>query len=446
MISDQTKLEMPEPPTLERIQLREEIGQRATPVVGGPAAKVFSFLDLMAKRRRLLLAFVCWGFVLSVAVAFLIPVRYESVTRLMPPDQSSGMSASMMSALTSKAGDSVGSLASDLLGMHTTGATLVGILSSRTIQDDLINQFDLRKVYSKKKYEDARKVLSRRTDISEDRKSGIITIKVEDGDRDRSAKIAHGYVDDLNNRVSQLTTSSARRERVFLEGRLSSIKQQLDESTLQLSRFSSKNKTFDPQVEGKAMLDAASTLQGELIAAESELKGMEQIYGPENARVRSAAAKVSELRSKLNALSGNSGIATKDGDGGTGAASLYPSLQQLPILGNTYYDLARQAKINETVYEVLTKQYELAKVDEAKEIPTIKVLDEAIAPEGKIWPPRSLIIILGTILAFCLGVTWLTARDAWEALDSNHPYKLLLLQLRKVVSTDSRRPQQGIHS
>ena len=304
----------------------------------------------------------------------------------------------------------MGSLASDLLGMHTTGATLVGILSSRTIQDDLINQFDLRKVYSKKKYEDARKVLSRRTDISEDRKSGIITIKVEDGDRDRSAKIAHGYVDDLNNRVSQLTTSSARRERVFLEGRLSSIKQQLDESTLQLSRFSSKNKTFDPQVEGKAMLDAASTLQGELIAAESELKGMEQIYGPENARVRSAAAKVSELRSKLNALSGNSGIATKDGDGGTGAASLYPSLQQLPILGNTYYDLARQAKINETVYEVLTKQYELAKVDEAKEIPTIKVLDEAIAPEGKIWPPRSLIIILGTILAFCLGVTWLTAK------------------------------------
>jgi uncharacterized protein involved in exopolysaccharide biosynthesis len=435
---------MPEPPTFERIQLRAEIAQRDVGVVSEPAARALRFLDLIAKRRRFLLAFVIWGFVLSVAVAFLIPVRYESVTRLMPPDQSSGMSATMLSALGSKAGDSVGSLASDLLGMHTTGATLVGILSSRTVQDDLINRFDLRKVYSKKKYEAARKLLARRTDISEDRKSGIITIKVEDGDRDRAAMIARGYVDDLNSRVSQLTTSSARRERIFLEGRLSSIKQQLDDSTLLLSRFSSKNKTFDPQVEGKAMLDAASSLQGELIAAESELKGIEQIYGPENARVRSTAAKVSELRSKLNALSGNSGTAAKDVEGSTGA--LYPSLRQLPILGNTYYDLARQAKINETVYEVLTKQYELAKVEEAKEIPTIKVLDEAIAPEQKSWPPRSLIVGLGTILVFCLGVVWLTAKAAWEGLDSSHPYKLLLLQLRKIVSLDNGRQPQGIHS
>ncbi len=444
MISDLPKVSRREPPAIDAIPLEAEITRPDARVMGATSAKTLRFLDLIARRRRLLVVFVVWGFAISLALAFVIPVRYESVTRLMPPDQATGMSATMLSALTAKAGDSVGTLASDLLGMHTTGATLVGILSSRTVQDDLINRFDLRKVYSKKKYEDARKVLSRRTDISEDRKSGIITIKVEDRDRDRAAMIARGYVDDLNSRVSQLTTSSARRERVFLEDRLASIKQQLDESTLQLSRFSSKNKTFDPQVEGKAMLDAASTLQGELIAAESELKGMEQIYGPENARVRSTAARVSELRSKLNALSGNSGAAaTKDGE--SGSEVLYPSLQQLPMLGNTYYDLARQAKINETVYEILTKQYELAKVEEAKEIPTIKVLDEAIAPERKVWPPRTLIVTLGTILAFFLGVTWLTANDAWEGFDSSHPYKLLLLQLRRVVSLDSNSQRQSLH-
>ena len=442
MIGDLPKLSMPEPPALEPLHLAAEAGQ---PNVSGAASKALRFLALIAKRRKLLLAFILWGCVLSLAVAFLLPVRYESVTRLMPPDQSSGMSATMLSALTAKAGDSVGTLASDLLGMHTTGATLIGILCSRTVQDDLINRFDLRKVYAKKRYEDARKVLTRRTDISEDRKSGIITIKVEDSDRDRAARIARGYVDDLNSRVSQLTTSSARRERIFLEGRLASIKQQLDQSTLQLSRFSSKNRTFDPQVEGKAMLDAASTLQGELIAAESELKGMEQIYGPENARVRSAAARVSELRSKLNALSGNSATAPAT-NLQAGSEDLYPSLQQLPMLGNTYYDLARQAKINETVYEVLTKQYELAKVEEAKEIPTIKVLDEAIPPERKAWPPRSLIVVLGTFLALCVGIIWLTASSAWEALDSRHPYKLLLLQLRRIVSSDSKSLPPGLHS
>lgn len=443
MITDLTKPALREPPAVEGIPLAAEVHHRDAPVIGAGAAAALRFLDLLAKRRAVLIAFILWGFALSAVIAFLLPVRYESVTRLMPPDQSAGMSATMLGALTAKAGDSVGTLASDLLGMHTTGATLVGILSSRTVQDDLINRFDLRKIYSKKRYEDARKVLSRRTDISEDRKSGIITIKVEDSDRDRAAMIARGYVDDLNTRVSQLTTSSARRERVFLEGRLSSIKQQLDDSTLQLSRFSSKNRTFDPQVEGKAMMDAASTLQGELIAAESELKGMEQIYGPENARVRSAAAKVSELRSKLNALSGNSGVAAKDGEAGS---SLYPSLEQLPMLGNTYYDLARQAKINETVYEVLTKQYELAKVEEAKEIPTIKVLDEAIPPERKAWPPRSLIVLLGTIAAFCLGLTWLAASESWEALDSTHPYKLMLQPLRKLVSINGDPQRQGGHS
>ena len=400
---------------------------------GSAASKLLRFLDLLSANHRSLLAIGITGALLSVLLAFVLPVRYESVTRLMPPDESTGISAAMLGALTSKVGDNIGALAGDLLGMHTTGATLVGILTSRTVQDDLINRFDLRKVYGEREYQDARKVLARRTDISEDRKSGIITIKVHDSNRERAAQLARGYVDELNGRVSQLTTSSAHRERVFLEGRLASIKQQLDQSTAELSRFSSKSKTFDPQVEGKAMLEAGATLQGQLIAAESELRGLEQIYGPANTRVRAAAARVAELRSQLKTLSGN-GSANSSTDAANDSTSLYPSLQQLPLLGNTYYDLARQAKINETVYEILTKQFELAKVEEAKEIPTIKVLDEPVVPERKIWPPRLLIILLGTVLAFCLGIVWIMGRDSWQALDSRNPRKLVLLRVTQIFS------------
>ncbi len=104
------------------------------------------------------------------------------------------------------------------------------------------------------------------------------------------------------------------------------------------------------------------------------------------------------------------------------------------MLGNTYYDLSRQAKIDEAVYEALTKQYELAKVEEAKEIPTIKVLDEPVVPERKVWPPRTLIIVLGTLLAFCLGIAWLAFRDAWSALDAANPYKLAVGKIRVIVS------------
>lgn len=208
-------------------------------------------------------------------------------------------------------------------------------------------------------------------------------------------------------------------EREFLEQRLQTVRTQFDEAALRLSKFSSKNMTFDPQVQGKAMLEAASTLQGQLVA-ETELSGLQQIYGPENARVKSAAARVGELRSKLRGLSGADGASRK----------LVPSPEQLPLLGNTYYDLARQAKIDETVYEVLTKQYELAKVQEAKEVPSVRVLDDPVVPEKKIWPPRLMIILSGTFFTVLFGIFFYVARDGYERLPFNDPRRILIAKLR----------------
>jgi uncharacterized protein involved in exopolysaccharide biosynthesis len=389
------------------------------------AAGALKAIDVLASYRHQLAQLAVGALVIFTAVAFLIPKRYEAVGRLMPPDQSNSASA-MLGALTAKGGDILGAAAGDALGLRTSGATVVGVLNSRTVQDDLINQFDLRKVYYEKRYEDARKLLQQRTDIAEDKKSGIITISVQDRDPERAALLARAYIDDLNVRIAKLTTSAARREREFLEARLTSVKQQLDDSTLQLSRFSSRNMTFDPQIQGKAMIEAGATLQGQLIAAETELSGLEQVYGPENSRVRSASARVGELRSKLRNMSGV-------GDTKGGSGQLYPSLEQLPLLGNKYYDLARQAKINETVYEVLTKQYELAKVQEAKEIPSIRVLDEPVVPERKIWPPRFLIIILGTLLTLALGTVYILGRAGLNQLSEDDPRRILASGLIEII-------------
>ena len=180
------------------------------------------------------------------------------------------------------------------------------------------------------------------------------------------------------------------------------------------------------------MIEAASTLQGQLIAAETELSGLEQVYGPENSRVRAASARVGELRSKLRGMSGG-------GDNKAGKSQLGPSLEQLPLLGNTYYDLARQAKINETVYEILTKQYELAKVQEAKEVPSIRVLDEPVVPEHKVWPPRFLIILLGTMMTLILAILWITAAAAVSELDPGDPRRLLLERLRRLAPETSHQ-------
>lgn len=384
-------------------------------------------LRLMIDNRRLLMRAIVAGLAVSLLLAFLIPVRYDSTVRLMPPDQSNSSSMALMSVLSSKAGEGLG-LAGDLLGMKSSGAMFVGILQSRTMADYVVDRFDLRRVYWDKYWKDARKKLASRTDIAEDRKSGIITIKVSDHDPRRAAAMAQAYVDELNILVAKLSTSSARRERIFLEQRLKAVKAELDSASIEFSQFASKNTAIDIPEQGKAMVEAAAKLQGELIAAQSELSGIEQIYSANNVRVRSLKARVDQLQHQLDNVGG------KDVGSGTSAGaeegdSLYPSIRQLPLLGVRYADLFRKVKIQEAVFETLTKQYEMAKVQEAKEIPTVRVLDYPEIPERKDFPPRVLIVLFGTVLSFSGAFVFLLVRRAWSRSAPGDPLRLLVLDM-----------------
>ena len=164
------------------------------------------------------------------------------------------------------------------------------------------------------------------------------------------------------------------------------------------------------------MVEAAATLQGQLIAAQSEYEGLKQIYTDNNVRVRSVKARIDELQHQLEKLGGKgesaATISDQPGD------SMYPSIRKLPLLGVEYADLYRQTRIQETVLETLTKEYELAKVQEAKEIPTVKVLDVANIPDKKSSPHRLLIILLGTALIFSGTITWVFGNTIWGEIDS----------------------------
>jgi len=275
-----------------------------------------------------------------------------------------------------------------------------------------------------------RLALADHTSISEDRKSGIIAITVRDHDPRRAAALAQAYVAELDRLVAQVSTSSARRERIFLEERLSAVKQDLNDAAKKFSEFASKNTAIDIPAQGKAMVEAAATLQGQLIAAESELRGLETIYTDQNVRVRALRARVAELRTQLGKIGGDSGAAgalSSKSD-----PSLYPSIRQLPLLGVTYADLYRQTKIEETVYELLTQQYELAKVQEAKEIPSVKILDAAVVPTKKSFPHRLILITAGTAFAIFAVCAWLFAKRFWQAIDPQDPGKQFA---EEVVST-----------
>jgi uncharacterized protein involved in exopolysaccharide biosynthesis len=396
-------------------------------------------LRLLWTDRQFLGKALAAGLVIGCAIAFLIPSRYESSVQLMPPDNQSGSGLSMLAALTSRGGSTgnVGAIAGDLLGMKSSGALFVGVLASRTVQDRIIDRFDLRKVYSVKLVEDARKKLSDNTGLAEDRKSGIITITVVDHDPHRAAEMAQTYATELNQLVAELSTSSARRERIFLEGRLSAVKQDLDDASVKFSQFASKNNAIDIKEQGRAMVEAAARLQGEMIAARSQLSGLEEIYTADNVRVKASRARIGELQRQLDKLGGKGlGEAALKQDAVDGG---YPSIRELPLLGVTYADLYRRTRIQEAVFEVLTQQYELAKVQEAKEVPTVKILDSAGVPERKFFPPRLLItVIAGLILMGAAGFVVLV-RDWWQRLDACDPGRLFAAEVFATVNGSVRR-------
>jgi len=407
----------------------------------------FASLRLLLDNRRFLGRVTGAGLLSFALIALLIPSRYQSVARLMPPDNQSGSGLAMAAAALSGGATGLGGIASELLGLKNTSDLLVGVLSSRTVEDQLIQKFDLRKVYGARRMEDARRSLAAGTDVSVDRKSQIITITVTDTSPPRAAAMALAYVEQLNRTLSEVSASSARRERIFLEGRLQAVSQDLEAAEKDFSRFASQNGAIDIKEQGKAMVEAAATLQGQLIAARSELEGLRQFYGDRNVRVRSLQARVAELEDQIRKVGGNEESATQEK--ASAADSLYPSIRKLPLLGVTYADLYRRTKVQEAVFESLTEEYELAKVQEAKEIPSVKVLDPPNVPERKSFPPRTLITLLGAVLAFTGGVAWVFGCTRWEQSDPADPGKLFaqdVFNLAKAAMPWASRNGHGVRS
>jgi capsule polysaccharide export protein KpsE/RkpR len=418
-----------------------------TPGIPSPSRLPPKFVEdirLLWSHRKLLRRVTLYALATTILLAFLIPKRYEATTQLMPPESVSGGALAMLGTIGARGSESsglggsiggaaLGGVARDLLNLKSTGALFVGILYSRTVSDRLIEQFQLASAYHTKLIEDTRIALWEHIDISEDKKSGIIGITVTDKDPRRASGMAEAYVTELNRLVAEVSTSSARRERIFLEDRLRTVKAALDTATVRFSQFSSSNTAIDVPAQGKAMVDAAARLQGELIFEESELRGLEQIYAPGNVRLRAHRARVAELKQQLQKLAGSDSPSEVKND-----HSVYPSIRKLPLLGATYFDLYRESRLQETLYQLLTQEYELAKVEEAKQIPTVTVLDAAVVPTKKSFPPRTRIVVSGTLLTLAVTVVWIYLRRWWSGIVPDDPGRELAQEMGASFSAGTR--------
>ena len=396
--------------------------------------------SLLWRHRRMLARVTAIALVVSFAIAFLIPKQYKATASIMPPDQQN--SGALMLAALARGGSgmgSLGTLASSLLGGHTTTALFVNLLESGTVRGHLIDRFHLQQVYHTRYRFTTAKHLARLTKISDDKKSGVITIEVEDTDPVRARDMAQAYLDELSNLVNKTSTSSARQERIFIEHRLHDVENNLEHAQLELSEFSSKNTTVDIKEQTRAMVDTGARVQGELLVQQAGLQSLRQLYGDGNVRVKETEARIAALQKDMQQMTGSSAPLRAAGSGLDGADSsddkgeLYPPLRQLPRLAVPYADLYRTVKVQEVVFELLTQQYEMARLEEAKDVPAISVIDAPGIPEKKSFPPRLILMVVLTFLSFSVAASLILFREVWSRVSPDDPRKALAAEIVPVI-------------
>jgi capsule polysaccharide export protein KpsE/RkpR len=392
--------------------------------------------SLFWDKRHIFLRVAGIVFVLSIVLVVLLPKEYESGARIMPPE-TGGNSAAMLAALVGRgnsmgSGSGLASLAGSLLGAKNNGALFIALLHSGTIAGHLIDRFSLQHVYHKRYRETTAKRLAHLTKITEDTKSGVITIVVTDEERERARDLTQAYLDELNGLVARVNTSSAHREREFIEQRLNTVQIELQRAQLELSRYSSENTTIDIKEQTRATVDAGAKLEGQLIVSESELDSLRQIYGDQNVRVRAAQARNILLRRELQRANGQSEEQTDAI--AADATHPYPALRQLPQLAVQWANLYRTVRIHETVFDLLSEEYETARIEEVKSIPTVSVIDSPGLPERKSGPHRTLIVLTAIALSFIVTALFLLAKRSWMAMDKRDGRRVLAADILRTTT------------
>jgi len=363
-----------------------------TPYIDEDEINLLDYWRVLMKRKRLLALIIGTAAITSVIISLLLPKIYASTTSLLPPEESGG-GLGLLTSLPS----GLGGLAGGLLGKGSPSDLWVGILESQTIRDEIISRFNLRDLYEAETIEDARGKLNDVVKV-EKSKEGIISITVEDKNPEQATQMARAFVEELDKVNKSIVMTSGRRMRTFVEGRLDDAKVLLFRAEEELKNFQEKNRAVKLDAQSQAIIEAIGNVKGQLMAREVELQTLLSFATPQNPQVEILKTQVKELKLGLEDLE------IGKGDGLTLSKSIFIPTSKIPALGLKYVRLLRETKIQETLFELLTQQYEMARIQEAKDSPTVQILDVAKVPEKKTKPKRALIVLLSTFTAGFFGI------------------------------------------
>lgn len=394
--------------------------------LGPEAESEVSVLDLLAillERKRFIVRFVLVAALLATIVAFVLPVSYEGKVVLLPPSQSSSLGAGLLSQLGGLGSlgslGSMASLAGGGLGLKNPADMYVALLTSRTVEDAMINDFGLMKEYKTKHMSDARKELETRTTAVAGTKDGLIRLTVQDHDPKRAAELANGYVDEFRKLSASLAVTEAARRRLFFEQQLNQAKDNLSTAEGALTKTQQTTGVLQIDSQARALIESAAILRGQVEAKQVQIEGLRSFATEDNPRMKLAKQELAALQSELSRVAGS------QQDPGT---DINLSKGRVTQSGMEYLRRYRDVKYQETVFELLAKEFEVAKLDEAREGSIVQVVDAAVVPDRKASPHRLLIILGATAFSFFVAVFWSWLRNRLH-------YSLRLPENQQKVST-----------
>jgi uncharacterized protein involved in exopolysaccharide biosynthesis len=352
-----------------------------------------SLLDLLivlAKHKRIVLGFPFAVGIVAAIISLLLPNGYTGTTKILPPQQSASAASALLNQLGGALGG-LGGLAGGALGVRNPNDLYVGMLKSRTVADNLIARFELAKVYGEDRLSDVRKQLEKETTIGSGR-DGIITIEVDDKDPKRAADLANAYVDELMKLTKVLAVTEASQRRLFFERQLLQVKDNLTAAEMAARQGLQKGGLSQVDAQGRSMIEVTARLRAQISAKEVQIGSMRTFAAEGNPELQRTQQELEALRRELGRVEGSSPIAAV----GKGEASGSSGLDNLSRL--------RDVKYYEFLYELLAKQYELAKIDEAKDATIVQVMDRAIEPDRRSKPKRTFIVLISVFATFFLSL------------------------------------------
>jgi tyrosine-protein kinase Etk/Wzc len=377
--------------------------QRNECAVAKEEIHLLDLLIVLAKHKRLVIGAPIVTGLVALGVSLLITPSFTSVAKLLPPQQqqSSGVAA-MLGQLGGLAG-AVGGLGA----LKNPNDLYVGLLESRTVADNLINRFKLKERYEQKTMDDTRKRLAASSVIAVGKKDGFITIAADDKEPQFAADLANGYVDELAKLTQSMALTEASQRRLFFEKQLKDARDQLANAEIAMRKTQEKTGLIQPTAQVQAIIINAAQVKGAIAAKEVQLNAMRTFAAGQNPELLRTQEELRGLQAQLGKLEKSQ--PSKEGD------FMVPT-GSIPEAGVAFVRSARDVKYYETIYELLAKQFELAKIDEAKESSLIQLLEKAIPAERKSKPNRALITLAGTIVGGIIGIVLAFMRSAY--LDS----------------------------